>query len=339
MRFARLGAGVAALVFALLLTLVLLGLPIGSSLELLFEGALGTKYGLATLFVKATPLLLVGLGIAVAWRAGMYNIGGEGQFVVGAIAGAAVARAAPAGEPGILNTLILMAAMLGGAAWAWLPGWLHVRRGVHVVIGTILLNFVAVQLVSFLVRGPLQERKGQLPLTDPLPSEVMLRRLDSQTDLHAGLVLALVACALTWVFLFRTTAGLRLRIVGQSARFARANKIDPDSAQIRAMAVSGALCGLAGAVEYSGVAGRIGADFAQGWGFLGIPVALLGALHPLGVLLSSLYFGALFAGSQNLARFSSGSSSLVLIIQGLAVLAFVAAQAWLRLGVRRQESA
>lgn len=318
---------VAGLGLALILTLLTFGLPLRESLLLMREGAFGSELGIATTLVKATPLLLVGLGMLVAWRAGMYNIGGEGQFVIGALASAACAKALPLEQaPALMGPLLLVAGVLGGAAWAWLAAWLHVRRGVQVVIGTILLNFVAVQIVSFMVRGPLQERSGQLPLTDPLPNAAMLARFSTRTDLHSGVFVALAAAVVVFVILFRTVGGFELRIVGQNPRLARANRIDASRVQLWAMALSGGLCGLAGSVEYAGIAGRIGGDFAQGWGFLGIPVALLGGLHPVGAFFASLYFGALFAGSQNLARFTVGASSMVYVIQGIAVLGFVALQ-------------
>jgi simple sugar transport system permease protein len=264
--------------------------------------------------------------MVVAWRAGVYNIGGEGQLLMGALLGAALAKfIVPTGLPGPIGCgLILVASMVGGAGWATLASWLSIRRGVEVVIGTILLNFVAIQLLNWAVAGPLQEAKHTVPLTDALPEAWMLPKLSRQLDVNFGSVIAILFAVAVSVFLFRTVAGYQLRLVGESPRTARAYQVSPTLAKYRAMAWSGALCGLAGGLDYAGVAGQIGNGFSQQWGFLAIPVALLGALHPLGVIPSAIYFGALFAGSENLARFTPAGTTIVFVIQGAAVLTFVA---------------
>lgn len=315
---------VGGLILALLLTLLAFGLPLGESLRLLFDGSVGDRAGWSRTLVKATPLILAGLGMVVAWRAGMYNIGGEGQLIVGALLGASVARFA-SGLPGpVLNVAILLAGIVGGGAYAAFAGWLQVARGVQAVISTILLNFVAIQMLGWAVTGPLRRSEGGLPQTTPLPEAAMLLRFDRRLDVHSGLLYALVAVIFVWIFLYKTTWGYRLRLVGAGASAARANRIPASRVAVMSMALSGALCGLAGCVEYSGITGTLGAGFPQGWGFLGIPVALLGGLHPVGVLGSGLYFGGLFAGSENLGRFTAGGSTLVYVIQAVAVLAFVA---------------
>jgi len=316
----------------LVLTLVVFRLPVLDSLKLLISGSAGDKFAWSRTAVKSTPLLLTGLGMVVAWRAGMYNIGGEGQFIVGGIFGATVAKFSVFGLtrfPSWLSTILILAAcVVGGAAWAWLAGWLYLRRGVEVVISTILLNFVAIQLLGYCVSGPLQEAKKQVPLTDSLPDSVMFAKLSRQMDLHLGVVLAFFTALLVYLYLFRTRPGYRLRLVGESTRMARANRIDVGKAKIQAMAVSGALCGLAGGVEYLGMAGQLGAGFSQQWGFLGIPVALLGGLHPLLCIGSATLFGALFAGSEDLARFTTAGSTLVYVIQAVAVLGYVGIKAY-----------
>jgi ABC-type uncharacterized transport system permease subunit len=326
----RIGRGVlsaALLLVILIAVLAAFGLPLAESIRHIIGGAAGDKFGIARTLVKTTPLLLTGLGIAVAWRAGMYNIGGEGQFVLGGLTGALAAKLLGSAPPLIATVTILLGSILGGAAWAGLSGWLFVKRGVEVVISTILLNFVALQLLSWAVSGPLKEARGRLPLTDLLPQSVMLFRPDRKTDLHIGILMALAAAVLTYIFLYRTTWGFRLRLVGANASAARANRINAKHSQLLAMAVSGALCGLAGGVEYSGMSGQLGTGFAVGWGFLGIPVALLGNLHPLILPFSALFFGGLFAGTENLARFTQAGTTLLYVVQGAAVLAFVGLRA------------
>jgi simple sugar transport system permease protein len=259
----------------------------------------------------------------------MFNIGGEGQLLFGALMGALVAQFAMRGAwpPPLAGSCILLATVAGGAAWAWLAAWLYVRRGVEVVIGTILLNFIALQLLGWAVSGPLKETRGRVPLSDRLPDAFMLPRFDRQTDLHGGLLIAILAATVVWIVLYQTRAGFEIRLVGESVSVARSNRVDAPRAQIRAMLISGALCGLAGGIEYTGVAGQLGAGFSQNWGFLGIPVALLAGLHPLALPLSAGFFGALFAGSENLARFTPAGATLIYVIQAVAVLVFIAVRA------------
>lgn len=315
---------------SLVLTLLVFRLPVGPSLKLIEEGAFGDRFGWSRSAVKMTPLLLTGLGMVIAWRAGMYNIGGEGQFVVGGLCGATVAKFAmtsPASVPPLItSTLILVACVIGGAIWAWLSAWLFVKRGVEVVISTILLNFVAIQVLGWASSGPLQESKHEVPLTEQLPDFLMLPRLDRQMDLHAGFGIALIVAIGIQIYLFSTRSGFMLRLAGDNPWVARAKRINASKTQVLAMMISGGLCGLAGGVEYTGLAGQLGSGFSQQWGFLGIPVALLGGLNPLGVILSAGYFGALFAGSDNLARFTDAGTTLIYVIQSAAVLAFVAIQ-------------
>ncbi|HVT12039.1 MAG TPA: ABC transporter permease [Fimbriimonadaceae bacterium] len=311
------------------LTLALFGLPVGHSLSLMAQGAFGDKLAITRTLVKTIPLTITGMGIVVAWRAGMYNIGGEGQFVAGGLAGCLIATplrdsAVPAW---IAVLLILAASVVGGGLWGGIAGWLKNRRGVDVVISTILLNFIAIQLLAWLVAGPLRDVKSGLPLTPELPEGMMLPRFDRQTDLHAGIFVAVLAVAVVYVFLYLTKAGFRTRLVGAGESAARANRIDADRVRANAMLISGALCGLAGGVEYAGVAGQLGTSFAQGWGFLAIPVALLGGLHPIWVFLSALYFGALFAGSRSLAGFTDQGTTLIYIIQAAAVLGLIGLRA------------
>ena len=309
----------------LVVTLLLFRLPLWPSLQLLFEGAAGDKFAIARTLVKATPLLLTGLGMVVAWRAGAYNIGGEGQFVVGGVLGAWAAKLMLSHMPPSLwvTAFILIACTVGGSLWAGIAGWLQVKRGVEAVISTILLNFIALQLMSWAIQGPLQQSDHQLPQTDNLPDAMMLWRPDRQTDLHAGVLIALATAVVVFVYMFRTAGGYRLRLVGASPSVAKAARIPAGQVTVKAFLLSGALCGLAAGIEYTGTAGLIGNGFSQNWGFLGIPVALVSGLHPLAAILGAVYFGALFAGSENLGRFTQGGPTLVYVIQAAAVLGFI----------------
>lgn len=320
------GVGVGLGLFAILaLTLAVFGLPVLESLQQLALGAFGDRAGMSRTLVKSTPLLVTGLGILIAWRAGIYNIGGEGQFVVGGLSGATVAAVLPGGAPQIAAiSVIIAASIVGGAAFASIAGWLAAKRGIEVAISTILLNFVAIQLLSWACEGPLQETKGQLPVTELLPTAWMLPKLDPQTDFHGGMLIALGATLASSFLLYRTLLGYRMRLVGANPRAARTGRIDVNATQLKAMALSGALCGLAGGIEYVGVAGQLGASFAQGWGFLAIPVALIAGLQPLLVPFSAIFFGGVLAGSEHLTRFTATGTTLLFTIQGAAVLGWVA---------------
>lgn len=317
------------LVVVLCVTFALAGLPFEKSFRLLVEGSVGSSFAWGTSLVRFAPLCLTTLGIVVAWRAGMYNIGGEGQYLMGGAAGALGYLCVRAWPEPLATPVLLVFASLGGAAWAYLAGWLYAKRGVQVVISTILLNFVAVELLSFLVRGPLQQDKHQLPLTQSLPNQVMLMRPVAQSPLHSGVVLAVVVPAAVWWFLFRTRPGLNLRFVGANPQAAHVQKIDVTRTQVLSMALSGALCGLAAGLTYAGVTGQVGDGFGQGWGFLAIPVALLGGLEPIGASVAALFFGALFAGCENLERYTPVGSTIVYVVQAASVLGFVGIERWL----------
>jgi len=185
------------------------------------------------------------------------------------------------------------------------------------------MNFLALLTLEWTLRGPLQESKKQTFVTDTLPNQVMLLRFDEGTDLHSGVFIALIATVLIWIFLNYTIPGFQLRVVGDSPDAARANKLPVGAIQIRAMAISGGLCGLAGSVDYVGLTGRLADGFSQNWGFVAIPVALLGGLSPLGTLASATYFGGLFAGSEVLKRATPIGNSVVPAVQGFAVLAYI----------------
>lgn len=326
------------LLLTLALTLVAFGLPVFESLGHLWQGALGDKFAIHRTLVKACPLMLAGLGMVVAWRGGMFNIGGEGQLLVGASAGAVTYQLLHRVEGPGLTALVLVACCAAGAAWAGIAALLYTKRGVNVVISTILLNFVAIQVVSYLVRGPLQTAGEAIPQTTPLPESAMFLRLDPQSSLHTGLFLAPVLAVLIHVWLKLTASGFQLRLVGQNPSAARAAGVPVARTQVLALTVSGALCGLAGGVEYVGVSGYLFDGFSPGWGYLSIAVALLGSLEAWGVLLSGLYFGALLAGSRNLEAFGGAPSAFVYAVQGVAVIAFVALQQWSRRRIERAAS-
>jgi general nucleoside transport system permease protein len=319
--FAVFALGMVAII---LVCFVALGIPVGEGFKLLAQGAAGDKFAISQTLVRATPLLITGIGIAVAWKAGAYNIGGEGQLLMGALGGATVGKFILNANLGILGSiLILLASVLAGAVWSGFAGWLYQRRGVDLVISTILLNFIADKILLFCVDGFLRKAGQTSPLTDTLPSAYMLWKPSRQTDLHLGVLIALVVAVVVWFWLTRTQGGYLTRLAGANPRMARANRLDADAIKLRAMLLSGAICGLAGGIQYIGINGQLTNSFSQQFGFLAIPVALLGGLNPLAIIPSALFFGGLFAATSNLARFGGIGNAFVYIIQGLVVFGLI----------------
>ena len=300
---------------------IIFGIPLGEGSKLLFEGAFGDKVAISQSLVRATPVLLTAIGITVAWRAGAFNIGGEGQLLAGAILAATVGKIILNAHLGFAGCLLmLIAAATGGAIWSGLAAGLYLKRGVDLVIGTILLNFIADNLLLFFVSGPLRKAGQTSPITDQLPDALMLPKFSRQSDLHLGIIIALLVAIGVGIWMFRTRSGYFSRIVGANARFARSNRLNADQVKFRAMVLSGAVCGLAGGIQYLGINGQITGSFSHQDGFLGIPVALVGALNPFAVIPSSVLFGGLFAATSNLSRFGGIGSYFVYVIQAATVL-------------------
>jgi simple sugar transport system permease protein len=295
-----------------------------AALSALFEGAFGSAYGFANVWTKTCPLLLTGLAVLVAFRAGFWNIGAEGQFAVGAIAAGWIG--AMTWLPPVVHPLVAFAAAFAaGAAWCLIAAWLRVRRGALEVISTILLNFVALYLLSWLVHGPLMQESGAQPIGDPVaPSARLPRLFGGGTTLHAGILIALAAAAAGHFLFSRTETGFRLDAVGRNPRAAAWAGIPVGRALITAAAISGGLAGLGGAVEVLGVLERLFDKVSPGYGFTAIAVALLARLKPAALLPAALFFGALEAGSSRMQQVAGVSHVLVLVVQAIVILASAA---------------
>lgn len=334
---ALLGAARAALAIlvAAVVTTVVIALARGNislAFSSLWQGAFGSPYAIGTTLVRATPLLLTGLGVAIAFKARMWNIGGEGQFLVGALLASFLATNCPATRS-LPMALLLPAMMLGGclagAVWALVSGWLKTARNVPEVISSIMLNFVAIELLSYLVNGPMERADHSQPSTEPIANAATLPIIWPQTPLHAGFVLALFAAVVVGVLLTATRMGFAIKVVGANSEAARVAGIRVERTLLAAMLWSGALCGLAGAVELSGVVGFIPEGYSPGYGYQAIAVALLGRLDPIGVVLSALFFGALSAGSDNMERMAGIDHNVGYVIQAVSLLVLLGAQ-WVR---------
>jgi general nucleoside transport system permease protein len=324
-RTAPIVLGSFALISLVVLCLIALGIPVLKGLQLMFEGSFKDKFAISSTLVRATPLLLAGTGVCIAWRAGAFNIGGEGQLLMGALGSAALGKLILNSGLGQVGTFLMLAlSALTGGAWSALACWIAEKRGVDLVIATILMNFIADKVLFFFVDGPLRKAGQTTPLTDQLPDALMLWRPSRQMDLNLGTILAIVLAVAAGVWLYRTQSGYLTRVVGENARFARANRVDAGSIRLKAMALSGMFCGLAGGVQYLGINGQLTSSFSQQYGFLAIPVALVAGLNPVGAIFSSVFFGGLFAATSNLSRFGNIGNSFVYIIQAGAVLGLLA---------------
>lgn len=295
-----------------------------------WDGAFGSSYAFwsATL-VRTTPLLLVGLAVAIAFRGGVLNIGAEGQFALGAVGAAAVALALPGAPRLLVIVAMVMAGALGGGAWAGVAAWLRRRFGVLEVISTIMLNFVAVAVVSWLVRGPLQEPTRVYPMTETFHASARWPFLIEGQRLHIGFVVALIAVALWWFVLARTEVGLRVRATGESESAARsAGGIDTARVTFRLFVTSGAIAGVAGAAEVGGVTWALYEGLSPGYGYTAIAVALLARLNPTYLLPSALFFGALEAGGAAMQRDVGVPFPLVQVLVAVVLVAVLAIGRW-----------
>ena len=323
------------LAFALFVALAVCALAVAAAgqsplvaARALIEGAVGSRERWAESLAKTIPLLFTGLGVLVAFRAGFFNIGAEGQFLIGALAASAVATRTAASWP-----LVLVAGAIAGSLWALIAGVLKTHRGAPEIITTIMLNYIALSVVQFAVSGPLQERARTQPQTDVFPPRAQLPSLIENTNCHIGLLFA-VACAFAcWWYLFRTESGFTMRAVGLNPLAARAMKVQSSTRTLQAVAMTGALSGLAGAAEIAGATRQMGMG-GFGYGYTAIAVALLAGLNPLWAIPSALLFGMLSAGGGAMERSADVPAVTSYIVVG--VLVFFAAVAS-RLKVKNSE--
>lgn len=341
----------------------------------MITGAFTNKNGLADTFVKAIPLLLVALGVAIAFRGGVINIGAEGQLIVGALLTTYVGLQLGDRLPGPIVILIcLIAGTLMGGFWAAIPGYLKARLGVNEILTTIMMNQIAIQIAFFLLRGPMidpaeVEAGTNIPHSARLSQSIDLPRftdiaqwlgldksaedlgltgfvaelyglLVEPTRLHSGLIIAIVMAILVYIFLWRTTIGYRIRAVGQNQSASRYAGINVQRYIVLSMTLGGMFAGLAGAIEILGLHHRMFEPTAvsAGYGFSGIVVALFGSLHPLGIIPSAILFGGLLVGGDKMQRAVQVPQVLITIILGMVVLFVVSADIWVRRRATRRVS-
>ena len=302
----------------------------------LFEGAFGSARALSETTVWASPYIFAGLAVALAFKGGLFNIGAEGQLALGAVAAAWIGYALPdvlgIAIPGPLHLLLAVAGgILAGGIWGAIPGWLKARTGGHEVINTIMMNYISLNMVSFLLNGPMK---------DPNPLNVIARTpliaegarfspIFEGFRMHWGFVLALVMAFLVWWLLWKTTLGFEIRTAGSNPDAAKYAGINVARTIVLSMAFSGMLAGLAGVIEVTALNYRHELGFSSGYGFDAIAIALLGKTHPLGVVLAAILFGAMRNGATRMQFLTQIPVDVIQVIQAL-ILLFVAADAIIR---------
>lgn len=343
-----------ALVVASIMLLALGANPLVAFASML-EGAFGSENAFAETLVKATPIMFVGIGICIASRGGVTNIGGEGQMITGAVAGTAAAVGLADTLGGLTIPAALLAGFLAGALFGGIAGFLKARFNVNEILTTIMLNQVAVQSMNFLLNGvlldPAQAGINRIPKTARIAEFVELPRLSfvlpsgaelfGRTRLHYGLVIAMLLALIVYLLLWRTTIGYRIRAVGASERAARYAGINVRRYMLLSMLLAGGCAGLAGVVQVLGLQYRLQTDgssagFTAAAGFNGIVAALFGGLNPIGTIPAAVFFGGLLNGAQKMQRDLGVPASLVTAVNGLIVVFVVSSQVFMRWRARRR---
>lgn len=300
-------------------------------LQILIQGAFGSSYDLGMTLFYATPLIFTGLSVSLAFQAGLFNIGAEGQLTMGALAVTAVGIYFPSLHPFMAPVIAGIAAFGAGMLWGAIPGWLRAKRGAHEVISTIMLNFIAAGLSSWVTLYVMRNPESQNPETMAVSAAYLIPAWSGfdGSPVNGTLWVALIAALLVWIFLKKTVLGYEVRAVGQSELAARAAGIPAGGIRILAMALAGGVAGLVGLNDILGNAGRFRIGFSPGYGFMGIAVALLGRNHPLGMVASAILFGALHKGSLNLdLETETVTRDFSLVLQGFIILCVSADGLW-----------
>ncbi|PKL23622.1 MAG: ABC transporter permease [Spirochaetae bacterium HGW-Spirochaetae-3] len=313
------------------IVLAAVGADIGKAYAVILTEPLKDMIGITEIVVRAVPLSLIALGIAIAFRSGILNIGAEGQMLMGILACSATAIAGAALPKPILVPLAILAGAAGGAVWGGIAGVLRAKLGVNEILSTVMLNYIAAQFYTFLLRGPMMDPEELVtgsgtPQTVRMPRSAWLDRLIPGTRLHTGVFIAIGLAIVVFFLLWRTTAGFRMRAAGAEAKAARYAGVKVERYLVIAMLLSGAFAGMAGAVEILGVHRRAIEGISGGYGFTGIVVALFGGLHPAGIIPASLFFGLLLLGADMTQRLADVPANMVLVLQGAIILAIVSAR-------------
>ena len=317
---------IAAVILALVVVGIIIAVQGASPLQAyaaLFESAFVGPYNLANTLNTATPLLLCGLGIALAARAGIINLGGEGQIIMGGIFATMAGTSFP-GIPAALHVPVcLLAGFLGGMVWSFVPGWFFAKHGTNFMITTILLNDIAGGIISWLVKGPMVEPPGYTPQSPLIADTARLPLIWEGTRLYPGIFIGLALAVVAWVLLYKTSLGHDIRALGENPIAARHSGINIVGLQILVVLIAGGLAGMAGATEIMGSQYRLRAGFLANYGYESLAVCMLGQKHPFGVVIAAIMFGALKSGRGGMVRAANLPTSLSLVLSGVIIF-FVA---------------
>jgi simple sugar transport system permease protein len=334
---APLGAVVATLAISALLVRWA-GAPVFASFGALLDGGFGSRFALTETLTRATPLIFTGLAAAVAFRARFFNIGAEGQLYLGALAAVAVGgqlgSAFDLPAPVAFGAMIV-AAMLAGSLWLAIAAVLRTRLAVDEVVTTLLANFIVLLFVNWMLDGPMKDPAAMgWPQSVALPDELELTKLVAHTRLHSGFASALVCASAAWAVSRFTAFGFEARAVGANAQAARFAGIPVDATVIKTALLSGALAGLAGAIEVAGRTGYVTLDMSPGYGYAGIVVAMLAALHPLAIVPASIFIAGMFVGADSMSRAVALPTYIADVIVAVSLLAVLVATQLVRYRVR-----
>lgn len=345
-RVAMLAAPIMAIVATLLICALLVrwtGAPVGRAYMLLLEGGFGSRFAWSETLTRATPLILTGLSVAVAFRARLFNIGAEGQLYLGALAAVAVGgqvdgAAAPWAQQlpmGLLFVLMVAAGMLAGALLLLGAAWLKTRLGVDEVVTTLLANFIVLLFVSMMLDGPMKDATAMgWPQSVPLVPELELSKLMERSRVHSGLLLAGALAVILWAVNRFTVFGLQMRAVGANARAAAFTGMPVRRVTMWAALLSGGLAGLAGVVEVAGRTSYLTLDISPGYGYAGVVIAMLAGLHPLGVVAASVFVAGVLVGADGMSRAVGVPNSIADVIVAVALLAMLVATMLTRYRIR-----
>ena len=328
-RAMQFGAPFVAVAFTLGVAAMLVawaGAPVGRAYALLLEGGFGSRFAWSETLTRATPLILTGLAVAVAFRARLYNIGAEGQLYVGALAAVAVGGAGLPLPAFAVFALMFGAAMAAGALLLLGPALLKTRFGVDEVVTTLLRNFIALLFVSLLLDGPMKDPLAMgWPQSVALPPELELAKLAERSRVHAGLLIALVLALGVWVLVRFTALGFEMRAVGANARAAAFAGMPVHTVVVKTALLSGALAGLAGCIEVAGRAGYVTLDMSPGYGYSGIVIAMLAQLNPLGVVAAAVFVAGVLVGADSMSRTIAVPTYIADVIVAASLLAMLVA--------------
>lgn len=314
-------AGITLLIAGALIILV--GSDLLIAVSSFLRGIFGSTYAMSEVIVRATPLMLAALGVSIGFKTGFTNLGAEGQLYMGSIAITAVAMAFPSLPPLILILLAMLAGFIAGGLWALIPGFLKAKFSISEVIMTIMLNYIAINLVGVLVRTVLTDPSYPYPMSPMLSEASWFPQLLAPTRIHAGIILALIAVLATNILMFRSRVGFEMRAVGLNSRACRCSGIAVTRATILSAVAGGGLAGLAGVSEIAGLHHRLIEGISPGFGYIAIIVALLGKNHPVGIVFASLGIAALQVGSMAMQRTAKVPTSIASIIMGTLILLLV----------------